>query len=181
MLLQAADYVQSKKHIPDLATWTQCFAIYSAVLVTKYPERAQTLFMYSAIIARLSKQFRWPSFIIYDQYFCQEAADTGKTDWSKIDSSIHAQCFTGMSLSAEGWCSICTSMDHVKATCPYRPADDQLGQKRPFLPQKELALSSGQKRLAASGTGTTIWRAPTGSPVHTLMYALAAVQPTTES
>ena len=136
VLLQAADYVQSKKHIPDLATWTQCFAIYSAVLVTKYPERAQTLFVYSAIIARLSKQFRWPSFIIYDQYFRQEAADTGKTDWSKIDSSIHAQCFTGMSLSAEGWCSICTSMDHVKATCPYRPADDQLGQKRPLVKPK---------------------------------------------
>ena len=91
MLLQAADYVQSKKHIPDLATWAQCFAIYSAVLVTKYPERAQTLFMYSAIIARL---IRWPSWIIYDKYFRQEATDTGKTDWSKIDSSIHAQCFT---------------------------------------------------------------------------------------
>ena len=34
MLLQAADYVQSKKHIPDLATWAQCFTIYLAVLVT---------------------------------------------------------------------------------------------------------------------------------------------------
>ena len=135
VLLQAADYVQSKKHIPDLATWAQCSAIYSAVLVTKYPERAQMLFMYSAIIARLSKRFRWLSWTIYDQYF-REAADTGKTDWSKIDSSIHAQCFTGMSLSAEGWCSICTSMDHVKATCPYRPADDQLGQKRPLAKPK---------------------------------------------
>ena len=40
------------------------------------------------------------------------------------------------SLSAEGWCSICTSMDHVKAMCPYRPADDQLGQKRPLAKPK---------------------------------------------
>ena len=113
VLLQAADYVRSKKHIPDLATWMQCFAIYSAVLLTKYPERAQSLLMYSAVIARLSKKFRWLSWIIYGQYFRQEAADTGKTDWSTIDSSIHTQCFTGMSLSAEGWCSICTSMDHT--------------------------------------------------------------------
>ena len=80
VLMQAAEYVQSKKHIPDLATWMQCFAIYSAVLLTKHPDRAQSLLMYSAIIARLSKKFRWPSWIIYDQYFRQEAADTGKTD-----------------------------------------------------------------------------------------------------
>ena len=132
VLMQAAEYVQSKKHIPDLATWMQCFAIYSAVLLTKHPDRAQSLLMYSAIIACLSKKFRWPSWIIYDQYFRQEAADTGKTDWSKIDSSIHAQCFTGMSLCAEGWCSICTSMDHIKATCPYRSADDPQGPKRPM-------------------------------------------------
>jgi hypothetical protein len=31
VLLQAADYVRSKRHIPDLATWVQCFAMYSAV------------------------------------------------------------------------------------------------------------------------------------------------------
>ena len=102
VLMQAAEYMQSKKHIPDLATWMRCFAIYAAVLLTKYPDRAQSLLMYSAIIARLSKKFRWPSWIIYDQYFRQEAADTGKTDWFKIDSSIHAQCFRGMSLCAEG-------------------------------------------------------------------------------
>ena len=132
VLLQAADYVHSKKHIPDLATWMQCFAIYSAVLLTKHPERAQSLLMYAAIIARLSKKFRWPAWIIYDQYFRQEAADTGKTDWSKIDSSIHTQCFMGMSLSADGWCSICTSMDHTKHTCPYRSHDEHLGSKRPL-------------------------------------------------
>ena len=68
VLLQAAHYVQLKKHTPDLATWVG-FTIYSAVLVTKHPKRAQMLFMYSAIIAWLSKKFRWPSWIIYDQYF----------------------------------------------------------------------------------------------------------------
>jgi hypothetical protein len=66
VLLQAVDYVHSKKHIPDLATWMQCFAIYSAVLLTKHPERAQSLLMYAAIIACLSKKFRWPAWIIYD-------------------------------------------------------------------------------------------------------------------
>ena len=145
VLLQAADYVHSKKHIPDLATWIQCFAIYSAVLLTKYPERAQSLLMYSASISQLSKKFRWPSWIIYAQHFGHEGADSGKTDWSKIDSSIYTQRFTGMSLS-EGWCSICTSMDHVKATCPYRSPDHLLGQKKlplkPRPPQKRPRMQS---------------------------------------
>ena len=69
VLLQAADYVHLNKHIPDLTTWMQCNAIYSAVLLAKHPERAQTLLMYSAVIARLSKKFSWPSWIIYDQCF----------------------------------------------------------------------------------------------------------------
>ena len=141
VLLQAADYLKSKKHIPDLSTWAQCFAIYASVLLAKHPQRAQSLFMYSATIARLSKKFRWPSWIIYDQHFRQEAADTGKTDWAKIDSGIYTQCFTGMSLT-EGWCSICTSMDHVKATCPYKPTEEQPGHRKPplkpKLPQKRL-------------------------------------------
>ena len=55
VLLQAAEYVQSKKHIPDLAMWSQCFSIYAAVLLMKHPERAQSLLMYSATIAHLSK------------------------------------------------------------------------------------------------------------------------------
>ena len=142
VLLQAADYVHSKKHIPDLATWIQCFATYSAVLLTRHSERAQSLLMYSATIARLSKKFRW---IIYDQYFRQEAADTSKTDWAKIDSSIYTQCFTGMSLT-DGWCSISTSMDHAKGSCPYQSTEDQPGQKKLALrsrpPQKRPRTQS---------------------------------------
>ena len=82
--------------------------------------------------AALSSDVEGKIVLVYDQYFRQEAADTGKTDWSKIDSSIHTQCFTGMSLSAEGWCSICTSMDHTKHMCPYRSQDEHLGPKRPL-------------------------------------------------
>jgi hypothetical protein len=66
VLLQVVDYVHSKRLIPDLATWIHCFATYSAVVLTKHPDRAQSLLMYSAVIARLSKKFRCPSWIIYD-------------------------------------------------------------------------------------------------------------------
>ncbi len=52
VLIQAADYLQTKSQIKDFATWSQCYAMYSAVLLTQHPDRAQSLFMYSAVIAR---------------------------------------------------------------------------------------------------------------------------------
>lgn len=105
--------------------------MYTAVLLTKYPARAQSFLMYSAVIARLSKKSRWPSWVIYDCNFRQEAADTGNKDWTKIDGGIYAQCFTGMALSMEGWCTICNSMDHLRSACPCRPLEDQSSSKRP--------------------------------------------------
>ena len=36
---------------------------------------------------------------ILGHLFRQEAAESGDLDWSKIDASIHAQCFIGMAVS----------------------------------------------------------------------------------
>ena len=135
VLIQAADLLHSKKVIPDYATWAQCFSIYTAVVLTAHPERASSLLMYNAAIAKLSKKFKWPSWIVYDHNFRTEAADTGRTDWGKIDGSIYAQCFAGMSLSAEGWCTLCKSMDHTRGTCPYRPAEETAYKRQNSFPR----------------------------------------------
>ena len=72
----------------------------------------------------LSKKFKWPSWVVCDATFNQEAANMGKKDWLKIDGSIYAQCFTGMAL-AEGWCTICNLMDHLQSACQGHSLDDQ--------------------------------------------------------
>ena len=73
---------------------------------------------------------------IYDNSYRQEAADSAKLDWAKIDPSLHAQCFTGMAISSEGWCSLCHSVEHLKHNCPL---NSQVGlqdaAKRPALHQ----------------------------------------------
>lgn len=153
VLLQAADYMQCKRLIPDLATWTQCFSIYASVLLTKHPERAQSLLMYMAQIAKLSRKFKWPSWIAYDDKFRREAADEGKLDWSKIDGTIYPQCFNGMAISEEAWCTICNSMDHLKESCPYRPPDSPQNQKRPSAAPKPTP-----KRPRSIGTNQAVCR-----------------------
>ena len=97
-----------------------------------------------AVIARLSKKFKWPSWVIYDLNFRQEAADSGLLDWSKIDGGIHAQCFNEMSLSAEGWCTICNSMDH--------PSDEQPSPKRPLAMKTPNTKPAKRSRIPGSNS-----------------------------
>lgn len=86
--------------------------------------------LHTANIAKLSQKFRWPSWVIYDNSFQQEAAESGRVDWAKIDASLHTQCFHSMALSSESWCSLCHSVDHLKSSCPLKP-QGSLPIKRP--------------------------------------------------
>ena len=67
VLVQAADLSQSKKLIPDLATWVQCFALYLAVLAPQQPSRIPDLMAYMSCIAKASQKYNWPSWLVYDQ------------------------------------------------------------------------------------------------------------------
>ena len=118
ILVQAEDLLQSRKLIPDLPTWVQCFAIYVTVLAQKQPARIPELMAYAATIATASKKYRWPAWVVYDQNFRQEASCNPSQSWAKIDPSIYSQCFLGMAKSAEGWCHTCQSLDHTSDNCP---------------------------------------------------------------
>ena len=74
IVVQAADLLQARKIIPDLATWLQCFSLYVATLAPKFPDRIAERMSYQTIIAKTSQRYRWPSWVVYDQNFRQEAA-----------------------------------------------------------------------------------------------------------
>ena len=69
VVVQAADLIQSRKLVPDLATWMQCFGLFTAAVARKRPESIPDLMAYMTIIARASQKYRWPSWAIYDQNF----------------------------------------------------------------------------------------------------------------
>ena len=141
IVVQAADLAQSRKLIPDLGTWSQCFAIFMAVVTAKEPDHSADLLAYLSTIAKASLKYRWPAWIVYDQNFRQEAADKGLRKWAQVDPSIYAQCFTGMSISQEGWCKTCMSIDHSSESCPLK-----MTRKRPTVPLP----SCGNKRFQQS-------------------------------
>ena len=57
LVVQAADIMESRKMIPDLATWVQCFSVYMAMVTAKEPVRTNNLLAYQAIIAKCSQKF----------------------------------------------------------------------------------------------------------------------------
>ena len=118
IVVRAEDLSGSRKMIPNLATWLQCFALYMVVVTDKEPDRTSNLLAYMVTIAKASVKYSWPSWVVYDQNFQQEAADNGLKDWAKVDPSIYTQCFTNAAVSDEKWCKNCQSIDHRTTTCP---------------------------------------------------------------
>ena len=121
LLVHAHDFMQQKRLIPDLATWVQSFSLYTAVVCSKSPERLTDMLGYMCQITRASQRFKWPSWVIYDQNFRQEAADRDIKVWSQMDPSLFAQCFTGQVKGTESWCKTCHSLDHSSDLCPLKP------------------------------------------------------------
>lgn len=65
VIIRAEDLAGSKKMIPDLATWLQCFCIYAAVITEHEPARTKSLLAYATIIAKASLKYAWPSWVVY--------------------------------------------------------------------------------------------------------------------
>ena len=118
VVVQVADLLQSRCVIPDLAIWMQCFAIFRAVIASKNPARLPDLMAYMIINAKASQTFAWPSWVVHEQNFRQEAACSASTQWARVDPSIYTQCSTGMAIGAEGWCKICQLIEHTSENCP---------------------------------------------------------------
>ena len=136
VVVQAADLFQQRRLIPDFATWAQCFAIFTAVISGREPNRVADLMAYLSIIAKASLKYKWPSWVVYDQNFRQDAADQQNKIWARVDPGIYAQCFTNMAISMEGWCKYCHSVEHASDACPMR---QHLSRKRPWQPQTATA------------------------------------------
>ena len=56
-----------------ITTWVQCSSIYASVLATKHGEYIPELLAYMRDIIRVSKQFKWLAWIIYDTNYRQQA------------------------------------------------------------------------------------------------------------
>ena len=87
------------------------------VICSTYPDCLPDLLGYLSQITRASQRYRWPSWVIFDQNFRQQAADTGVTQLAHLDPTLFIQCFNGQAKEGRAWCSHCHSLDHLSEAC----------------------------------------------------------------
>ena len=119
LLVQMHELDNSKKAIPDFTTWPQCFALYSAAILLKQPDRAADLMAYFFATADNACKYKWPSWIVYDQSFRQLMADTQDKVWAKTNPSIFTRSFIHAQNLLESWCRHSHSVDHTAIECPH--------------------------------------------------------------
>ena len=81
---------------------------------------------YISCIAKASLKYVWPSWLVYDQDFQQEAASNPLQPWAWVDPSIYAKSFMDHGIHMDSWCSRCHSLDHTSLQCSLAP------RKRPY-------------------------------------------------
>ncbi len=69
--------------------WSHCFRIYSAVLLTKYPQWAIPLLQYNHNICRTADKYDWQAVAAYDRAFRNQFADDPVSNcWEKVDMQL---------------------------------------------------------------------------------------------
>ena len=51
--------------------------------------------VYMSCIAKASLKYVWPSWLVHNQNFWQEAASNSLQPWARVDQSIYVESFTG--------------------------------------------------------------------------------------
>ncbi len=71
---------------------------------------------YQTTILRVSQDFAGLAWVRYDQAYRRQAALTGHTKWSVINSTVYTMCFTGLA-SVRKRCELCLATTHTEQEC----------------------------------------------------------------
>ena len=108
-----------KPTVTDILTWVQCFGIYISVLAPCYPEAIPELIAYMIEIVGQAKRFRGKTWVLYDATFRRQTAASGNRQWSEVNGTLHASCYSGEAPSGLG-CEICLAGSHTTRECSLR-------------------------------------------------------------
>ena len=100
-------------------------------MATHQPHRILELMAYQTEIAKCAKKFKWPSCVIYDINFRQDAAANPTRFWAFAHPCMYTQCFTDMGKDAtDKCCRSCQSLDHTTSSCPVTPPPPKTPRER---------------------------------------------------
>lgn len=153
------------RKVTEVVTWVQCFSTYVSVRASVTPALIPELMAYMAHIVRVSQDYAGLAWVRYDAAFRRQAALTGNTKWSAINSTLYTLCFTGLA-AARSRCELCFATTHSESECAQRGDPDLDTRERlrtiesaVVAMSKQPAKPSSGMPLTASGEACRKWNA----------------------
>ena len=130
-----------RRQIESIVDWVKAFTVYCAALLQKHPEQRNELLAYQLTIIKASQQYDGLQWRAYDAHFQVSAAATSNKSWSKLDTDLYTQFFTGRA-KLMSTCLSCDSTQHTHLHCPKQGRKRELGK----LPADSASATWGKKR-----------------------------------
>ena len=79
----------TRREVPDFLCWTQCFNMYMAIVVSKYPEKIREMLAYQALIVGESRR-GGRGWRLYDAAFRQQIRSLEAVNFASINQSLYS-------------------------------------------------------------------------------------------
>ena len=133
------------RKVTDIFTWIQCFGTYVSVRTPPAPHLIPEFMAYMATIVRVSQDYAGLAWVRYDAAFRRQAALTGNTRWSVINSTLYTISFTGMAAVTKR-CELCFATGHTERECAQRgDTDPDMRDRLKAIESAVLAMAGKQE------------------------------------
>ena len=112
-LIQRCKKREFTKDEAGLLSWTQCFAVYMAIVCSHDPSRLNDLLGYMVIMINEGRRFKYHGWLTYDEMFRQSVAKSKSTTWSELNGTLYATTFLSQQKGESVTCQTCSSPDHL--------------------------------------------------------------------
>ena len=117
-----------KRQVSTILEWIQCFRIYIAVIIQKYPEQTPG---YQSLIIEVHLEYEGDNWLSIDRWFRLSAAANHNIVWGHIDLTLWSLAFSG-----KAKVSRCFSITHQSTECAWAPEyTTHMTQPTPLFPQ----------------------------------------------
>ena len=112
--------------IQDISQWVERYALMAGILASRFPNKAPVFFAYLATIVRAERNYQPGSWVAYDRQYRREALARRDLNWSRTDTTLYSEAFTGRAKSIPR-CEYCLQEDHTSTYCPCNPNRPMFG------------------------------------------------------
>ena len=141
------------RRVYDIFTWLQCFGVYVSIRGAQAPEVIPELMAYMTTIIRVNREYSGTEWRSYDTLFRKHAALRRDTNWSVINPTIYARCFTAATRNPPR-CKLCLAISHDTKDCSQQDITDySLEGRLKSMEQTMWALAPAHPQTPVKSSG----------------------------